>query len=251
MGRKAFVGGNWKMNGNRASVKTLVEALNNGVDASSCDVVVCPPFLYAGWVKENIKPEIAVGVQNCYLKTSGAFTGEVAAEMIQDAGIPYVILGHSERRDLFGETNEMVGSKVAHALQTGLSVIVCIGEHLDEHNSGKTAEVLAEQLAAIAPQVSDWSRVVLAYEPVFCIGTGISMSPEEAQATHVILRGWLMANVNPEVAGSLRILYGGSVSAASAPLLAQQPDIDGFLVGGASLKGPDFSAIVAAAASRK
>ena len=163
--------------------------------------------------------------------------------MIKDCGCEWVILGHSERRHVFGETDALIGDKVAFALESGLHLIPCIGEKLEEREAGKTEEVCFQQLKVIADKVSDWSRVVLAYEPVWAIGTGKTATPEQAQEVHAALRKWLAENVSPEVAASLRILYGGSVGAANCKELAACADIDGFLVGGASLK-PDFVQII-------
>jgi len=187
--------------------------------------------------------KFGVAAQNCYKVAKGAFTAEISPQMIKDCGCQWVILGHSERRHVFGETDELIGEKVGFALESGLSIIPCIGEKLEEREAGKTEEVCFNQLKAIADKVSDWSKVVLAYEPVWAIGTGKTASPEQAQEVHAALRKWLAEKVSPEVSENLRILYGGSVSAANCKELATCPDIDGFLVGGASLK-PDFVTII-------
>ncbi|MCL4127901.1 UNVERIFIED_CONTAM: hypothetical protein GTU68_000208 [Idotea baltica] len=187
--------------------------------------------------------EIGVAAQNCYKVGKGAFTGEIAPSMIQDLGCEWVILGHSERRNVFGESDELISEKVGFALESGLKVIPCIGEKLDEREGGRTQEVVFRQMKALLPNIKDWSRVVIAYEPVWAIGTGMTASPAQAQEVHAQLRQWLRDNVSAEVADSTRIIYGGSVSAANCNELASTGDIDGFLVGGASLK-PDFIKII-------
>lgn len=183
-----------------------------------------------------------MAVQNCWEGPGGAYTGEVSAEMIADAGIPWVILGHSERRSLCGETSELVAKKVKYAIDHGLNVMACIGETLAEREAGNTLNVCYSQMAPIAAALTkdDWSHVVIAYEPVWAIGTGKVATPAQAQEVHAGVRAWLKDNVSPEVASSTRIQYGGSVNAGNCEELASQPDIDGFLVGGASLNGPDF-----------
>jgi len=244
--RVFFVGGNWKLNGTKDSITKLVKELNVGTIPAreKAEVVVSPPAIYLEFVKNQIRTEIEVSAQNCYSEPKGAFTGEISADMIKDCGIPWVILGHSERRDIFKETNEIVGKKVNHALSVGLKVIVCIGEHIEERKAGKTDEVLFTQLKAIVPNVKDWKGVVLAYEPVWAIGTGETATPDVAQATHASIRKWLSENTSHDVAQSTRIIYGGSVKGSNCNELAVQPDIDGFLVGGASLIGAEFLTIV-------
>jgi len=218
--------------------------LNSGKLSGDTDVVVAPPSLYVSYVKDNLKSNVQVSLQNCHGASSGAFTGEVAAEMGEDVGCTWVILGHSERRHKFGESDEVIGAKVKHVLtNTKLGVIACIGELLEEREANKTMDVCATQMKAIAANVSDWSRVVIAYEPVWAIGTGKVATPDQAQEVHCDLRKWLSANVNEEVANSTRILYGGSVSGGNCVELSKKEDVDGFLVGGASLK-EDFVNIV-------
>ncbi|KAH9604036.1 hypothetical protein KSS87_015022 [Heliosperma pusillum] len=245
MARKFFVGGNWKCNGTTGEVKKIVETLNAGKIASSdvVEVVVSPPYVFLTTVKSELRPEIQVAAQNCWVKKGGAFTGEVSAEMLSDLSIPWVILGHSERRALLNESNEFVGEKVAYALSKGLKVIACVGETLEQREAGTTMDVVAAQTKAIADKVTDWTNVVIAYEPVWAIGTGKVASPEQAQEVHAELRKWLVANISAEVAASTRIIYGGSVSGANCKELAGKPDVDGFLVGGASLK-PEFIDII-------
>ncbi|KAF9316475.1 triosephosphate isomerase [Podila horticola] len=242
MPRKFIVGGNFKLNGSQSSLKTLVEGLNQGDLDSNVEIVVSPPFVYLDQVRKAVRKDVAVAGQNCYFKSSGAYTGEVAAEMLKDLGIEWVILGHSERREFFKESDEEIGAKVAHALKTGLKVMACVGEKLEEREANKTTEVVFRQLAAIAKQVEDWTNVVVAYEPVWAIGTGKVATPDQAQEVHKAIRGWLKENVNAQVAEATRIMYGGSVNGGNAATLAKEEDVDGFLVGGASLK-PEFVTI--------
>jgi len=235
--RKFFVGGNWKMNNLRSDTDKLVELLNSAsIDFDKTEVLVAPPAPYLSYVREKLKPNFHVAAQNCYKVEQGAFTGDISPAMIKDNGCNWVILGHSERRHVFGESDQLIGEKVEHALKTGLHVLPCIGEKLEERQAGKSDEVNFRQLKAIADKVTNWSRVVIAYEPVWAIGTGKTASPQLAQEVHANLRKWLAKNIGEDVAKSTRILYGGSVTASNCKELASQPDIDGFLVGGASLK---------------
>ncbi|XP_008802725.1 triosephosphate isomerase, cytosolic [Phoenix dactylifera] len=248
MGRKFFVGGNWKCNGTTDEVKKIVTTLNEAEVPSEdvVEVVVSPPFVFLTLVKGLLRSDFNIAAQNCWVRKGGAFTGEVSAEMLVNLGIPYVILGHSERRQLLREANDFVGDKVAYALSQGLKVIACVGETLEQRESGSTMDVVAAQTKAIADRISDWTNVVVAYEPVWAIGTGKVATPAQAQEVHCGLRKWLHANVSAEVAASTRIIYGGSVSGANCKELAAQPDVDGFLVGGASLK-PEFVDIIKSA----
>ncbi|XP_030930127.1 triosephosphate isomerase, cytosolic [Quercus robur] len=252
MARKFFVGGNWKCNGTTEEVKKIVSTLNEGQvpPPDVVEVVVSPPFVFLPLVKNLLRPDFHVAAQNCWVKKGGAFTGEVSAEMLVNLGIPWVILGHSERRQILNETNEFVGEKVAYALSKGLKVIACVGETLEQRESGTTVEVVAAQTKAIAERVSNWADVVLAYEPVWAIGTGKVATPAQAQEVHFELRKWFHANISPEVAATIRIIYGGSVNGANSKELAVQPDVDGFLVGGASLK-PEFIDIIKSAEVKK
>lgn len=248
MARKFFVGGNWKCNGTVTEVHKIVDVLN-GADVPSTDVVevvVSPPFVFLPQVKTALRSDFAVAAQNAWVKKGGAFTGEISAEMLVNLEIPWVILGHSERRALLKESNEFVADKVAYALSQGLKVIACIGETLQQREAGETMTIVSEQTKAIAGKVQDWSNVVLAYEPVWAIGTGKVATPAQAQEVHDDLRSWLAAHVSSDVAESVRIIYGGSVSGGNCVELAGQPDVDGFLVGGASLK-PEFVDIIKAA----
>lgn len=252
MGRKFFVGGNWKCNGTTEEVKKIVNTLNEGQVPSQdvVEVVVSPPFVFLPLVKSLLRPDFHVAAQNCWVKKGGAYTGEISAEMLVNLDIPWVIIGHSERRLILGEANEFVGDKVAYALSKGLKVIACVGETLEQREAGTTVEVVAAQTKAIAALVSDWTNVVLAYEPVWAIGTGKVATPAQAQEVHDELRKWLHQNTSPEVAATTRIIYGGSVNAANSKELAAQPDVDGFLVGGASLK-PEFIDIIKSAEVKK
>ncbi|XP_070153440.1 triose phosphate isomerase [Polyergus mexicanus] len=243
MARKFFVGGNWKMNGTKSEINDIVAFLKTGPLDPNVEIVVGVPSIYLTYVTSIVPNNVSVSAQNTYKVSKGAFTGEISPAMLLDNDIPWVILGHSERRNVFGETDELIAEKVAHALETGLKVIACIGEKLEEREAGKTEEVVYKQTKAIADKIKSWDNVVLAYEPVWAIGTGKTATPQQAQEVHEKLREWLSKNVNPAVSQSLRIIYGGSVTAANAKDLAKEKDIDGFLVGGASLK-PDFVQIV-------
>ncbi|XP_054164910.1 triosephosphate isomerase-like [Oppia nitens] len=243
MVRKFFVGGNWKMNGGKALNNEIIQTLVNGPLDDGTEVVVSVPSIYLSEVRRQLPEKIGVSAQNAYKVSKGAFTGEISPAMLKDIGINWVLLGHSERRNVFGETDELIADKVGHALDEGLKVIACIGELLDEREAGKTTDVVFRQTKAIAAKVKDWNQVVLAYEPVWAIGTGKTASPAQAQEVHLQLREWLKTNVSPAVAESTRIIYGGSVTGGNAKELAQEKDVDGFLVGGASLK-PEFVQIV-------
>lgn len=238
-----FVGGNWKCNGDKASVEELVAGLNSGSFPPEVDVVVSPPFVYLQQVQSTIKSSYQVAAQNCWVNKGGAFTGEVSPCMLTDIDIPWVILGHSERRSVCGESDELIGKKVKFALQEGLKIIACIGETLQQRESGEMFNVLDRQMHAICDNVNDWDKVVLAYEPVWAIGTGVVASPAQAQEVHAFLRDWLVKQAGPTVANTTRILYGGSVNDGNCEELATQPDVDGFLVGGASLKASSFLTI--------
>lgn len=243
MSRKFFVGGNWKMNGDKKSLGELIQTLNTAKLDPNCEVVCGAPAIYLDWVRSKLDAKIGVAAQNCYKVPKGAFTGEISPAMIKDVGVHWVILGHSERRHVFGESDELIGQKTAHALENGLGVIACIGEKLDEREAGITEKVVFEQTKFIADNVKDWSKVVLAYEPVWAIGTGKVASPAQAQEVHEKLRAWMKKNVSEAVANSVRIIYGGSVTGGSCKELGAQPDVDGFLVGGAALK-PEFVDII-------
>jgi len=248
MTRAFFVGGNWKMNGSKAMIDSIAENLNQTSVPKDVQVVCGAPAAYMSYAQSKItNKSVAVAAQNCYSVGKGAFTGETAPEMLKDLDIDWVILGHSERRHVFGESDELIGAKVKHALEVGLNIIPCIGEKLEEREAGKTEEVVFNQMKFIADNVSDWSKVVIAYEPVWAIGTGKVATPEQAQDIHQKLRQWIKEKVSAEVAEKVQILYGGSVNGKNCKELAKKEDIDGFLVGGASLK-PEFSDIINATA---
>jgi len=252
--RKLIVAGNWKLNLLRAEAEALIKQLKATCETDAADVVVCPPYTALAVVKPLlIGSRLGLGAQDLYWESSGAFTGEVSGPMLADAGCQYVIVGHSERRQYFGETNETVARKARAALASNLTPIVCIGETLAERDANKTLSVLASQLegALGAWTASEMQRIVLAYEPVWAIGTGRTATPEQAQEVHAFIRQWLAKKFGTPVSESIRIQYGGSVNAANAATLMGQPDVDGALVGGASLKAEAFSVIVKAAVGAK
>jgi triosephosphate isomerase len=239
------VGGNWKCNGNTASIQKLVQDLNAGEITADVEVICAPPMVYLPRVQSTLDRKYALSAQNCWVGEGGAYTGEVAAEMLVDNNIPWVILGHSERRALIGESDEFIGQKCAYAISKGLSVMACIGETLEERERGDTLNVCRRQLQAIVNAISpaDWEKVVIAYEPVWAIGTGKVATPAEAQETHAGIRAYMAEAVSASVASAVRIQYGGSVNAGNCEELARCEDIDGFLVGGASLIGDAFITI--------
>ncbi|TMS34837.1 hypothetical protein L596_002348 [Steinernema carpocapsae] len=243
MGRKFFVGGNWKMNGDKAMIDGIVAFLNQSGNTDNVDVVVAPPAPYLVYVKEQLKSSVEVAAQNCYKVPKGAFTGEISPAMVKDLGLKWVILGHSERRHVFGESDCLIADKTVHAIESGLDVVFCIGEKLEEREAGHTKNVNFRQLQAIVDRKVNWDKIVIAYEPVWAIGTGKTASPEQAQEVHAWIREFLKEKVSADVAEKVRIIYGGSVTAENCVELGKKPDIDGFLVGGASLK-PDFVKII-------
>lgn len=242
--RKFFVGGNWKCNGSVSQASELVSMINQSTLSQDTEVVVCPSQLHLQGVKETLRTDISVGGQDCWAKGNGAFTGETSADMLADMGVKWVIIGHSERRGN-GESNEDVAAKAKYALSKGLSVLACCGEPLDSRESGTTNEYVFPQIKAYADVFSkeDWDKVVIAYEPIWAIGTGLTATPEQAQDTHSAIRQYIGEVAGADAASNIRILYGGSANAKTAPGLSAKPDIDGFLVGGASLK-PEFADIV-------
>ncbi|BGP19347.1 hypothetical protein JCM10213_006853 [Rhodosporidiobolus nylandii] len=244
--RKLFVGGNFKMNGDLATLTKLVNQFNEAdVDVESAEVVIAPPALYILPLKQLARKGIQVAAQNAHQLPAGAYTGEISLQQLKDIGLNWVILGHSERRTLFHETDELVAEKTKAALDTDVSVIFCIGETLEEREANKTTEVVTRQTEALAKVISEeqWKNVVVAYEPVWAIGTGKVATPEQAQETHKIIRNFLAKRISDKVAQETRIIYGGSVAGKNAKELCNQPDIDGALVGGASLK-PEFVDII-------
>ncbi|GIY32350.1 triosephosphate isomerase [Caerostris extrusa] len=231
------------MNGSKSSIDGIVKFLSAGPLDPKTEIVLGCPAIYMDYAISKMPKTIGIAAQNCYKVASGAFTAEISPAMIKDIGSEWVILGHSERRNVFGENDALIADKTAHALSEGLKVIACVGELLEEREAGKTQEVVFRQTKAIADKVTDWKKVVIAYEPVWAIGTGKQPSPEQAQEVHEQLRKWLAENVSADVAKTTRIIYGGSVTASNCKELAKKPDVDGFLVGGASLK-PEFVQII-------
>ena len=246
MMRKLIVG-NWKMNGSLAANHDLLTAINAGLTSSSCQVAVCVPAPYLAQVQLlSASSPLLWGAQDVSSSESGAFTGEVSAAMLRDFGVRYALVGHSERRQYHGETDEVIALKAQRALSAGITPIVCVGETLAQREAGQTAEVVKRQLAAVIHTNGHCiSEIVVAYEPVWAIGTGKTATPEQAQEVHAMLRHQLASA--SEHAGKIAILYGGSMNASNAASLLSQKDIDGGLVGGASLKAADFLSIVAAA----
>lgn len=240
--------GNWKMNLDRAGAVALARGLRERIgDRDDVDVAVAPPFVYIEAVVAALEGSpIKVGGQNACDQTSGAFTGEVSAAMLRDVGCSFVVLGHSERRHVYGETDELVNAKVERALAEGLEVVLCVGETLEERQAGQTEAVvrrhLGQGLAGVA--AADMARVTIAYEPVWAIGTGHTATPEQAGEVHRYLRGLLSGLYDDRVSGSTRIQYGGSVKPDNVRELLAVEDVDGALVGGASLKPDSFHAIV-------
>ena len=244
---KKLIAGNWKMNGGLAANEALVQAMLAGIGSPKADVALCAPAPYLAQLQSLLKGSpIAWGSQDVSAHEQGAYTGEVSAAMLRDFACRYAIVGHSERRQYHGETDAVVAEKAQRALAAGITPIVCVGETLAEREAGVTEEVVKRQLAAVIHLVGHCiTEIVVAYEPVWAIGTGKTATPEQAQAVHAVLRAQLKAATpNPE---RIQILYGGSMNAANAATLLAQPAIDGGLIGGASLKAPDFLQIVAAA----
>ena len=242
------VAANWKCNGTFKGLDDLLATFNAAKFDHNVQCVVAPTFLHIPFVQQALKNDkFVIAAQNVIAK-SGAFTGEVSLDLLKDANIKWVILGHSERRQYYGETSEVVASKVDASVNAGFMVIACIGETLKEREDGRTAAVVITQIATIAQKLrtESWANIVVAYEPVWAIGTGKVASPEQAQEVHHIIRQWVASNIGADVASKLRILYGGSVTAANAQSLYAMGDVNGFLVGGASLK-PEFVKIIEAA----
>jgi triosephosphate isomerase len=248
--RKKFIAGNWKMFTTSATARALAAAVVKGVGREDrVRVAVCPPFPYLTTVAEVLRGSpVTLGGQNLYPEKEGAFTGEVSPTMLLDVGCRYVIVGHSERRHKLGENDAFINRKVHAALEAGLHVILCVGETLPEREADRTEAVLQTQLSGglAAVGAEQLARVVIAYEPVWAIGTGRNATPEQAQAAHVFLRRQVAAGFGEEAARQLVIQYGGSVKPDNAAALLGQPDVDGALVGGASLQADQFLAIVRA-----
>jgi len=244
---KQLIAGNWKMNGNLAANDALVRAIASGMKEAACSVAVCVPAPYLAQVQMlRAGSQLELGAQDVSQHEQGAYTGEVSAAMLKEFGVRYAIVGHSERRQYHGETDAAVAEKAKVALAAGITPIVCVGETLAEREAGKTEEVVKRQMAAIIHTNGHCiSEIVVAYEPVWAIGTGRTATPEQAQQVHALLRAQLKAAT--EHADRVRILYGGSMNAGNAASLLAQPDINGGLIGGASLKAPDFLQIIASA----
>ena len=237
MARTFFVGGNWKANPKTVEeVQKLIEILNAAQINVPVEVVIGAPAIYLPLLKDKLRKDWGVSAENMYFKPNGAFTGEVTGPMFKSFGIDWTILGHSERRDIFKEDEEMLGAKAAAALEQDFKIIYCCGEHLEERKAGKAEEFVAAQIENLVKHVpaDKWNKVVIAYEPIWAIGTGVVASTKDAQEMCKAIRDLIAAKVNAEVAGKIQILYGGSVKADNCNELAAQPDVDGFLVGGAS-----------------
>jgi len=244
---KKLIAGNWKMNGSLAANQALLKGLLSGLKDPACDIAVCVPTPYLAQCQALLATsQLVLGAQDVSQHELGAYTGEVSVTMLKDFGVRYAIVGHSERRQYHGETDTVVAAKAQRALANGVTPIVCVGETLAEREAGKTEEVVKRQLAAVIHLNGHCiSEIVVAYEPVWAIGTGKTASPEQAQQVHAVLRAQLKA-ATPQ-ADRIKLLYGGSMNAANAAQLLAQSDIDGGLIGGASLKAPDFLTIIAAA----
>ena len=249
--RRKLIAGNWKMNSDNVSAAALAKGVAEGAGvAPDVDLLVCPPAVYLAAVGDSLTGSpVALGAQNMYFEGNGAFTGEISAAMLTDLGAEYVILGHSERRTLLDETDEVVNKKTLAALEAGLIPIVCVGELLEQREAGTTAEVIRSQVTGSLAGIpaEKMPGVVVAYEPVWAIGTGKVATPEQAEEVHADLRTLLAEQYSDSVAQQVRILYGGSMKPGNARELLSQPNVDGGLIGGASLKASDFLGIAAAA----
>ena len=251
--RKPFVAGNWKMNMDSASSESLAEAVAAGsrdIAGKNVTVAVCPPFVYLEGVFSALKTSnVAVGAQDLYIEKQGAFTGEISAAMLKDVGCVYVLCGHSERRHVIGESDELINKKVTVAISGGLLPILCVGELLEERKAEQTSEVVTRQmkngLAGLSAEKA--SAVTIAYEPVWAIGTGLTATPQQAQEAHHLIRDLIAEMYDDGLSEEMRILYGGSVKPDNAAELMHQQDVDGSLVGGASLKADSFIQIIRAA----
>lgn len=248
--RKAVIAGNWKMNKTPEEAKALVSAILPAAQNAGCEVVVCVPFVDLFPVLEAAKgSRLGVGAQNCHWAPSGAFTGEISAPMLSSMGVQYVIIGHSERRTYFGETDKTVNQRIRAALDSGLSVILCVGESLEQREQGITSELVSLQTKIALCGVSDeeLKRIIIAYEPIWAIGTGKTATAEQANEVCATIRSAVASLYGSASADALTIQYGGSMNAKNADELLAQPDVDGGLIGGASLKPDDFARIIQAA----
>lgn len=249
--RRYLIAGNWKMNTNLESGTALASAVAEqaGSATDKVDILLCPPSPYLISIVQAVGgSKVVVGAQNAHFEESGAYTGEISLDMVQDTGCTAVILGHSERRHVFGETDELINKKVEATVKKGLQAVLCVGELIEEREANKTEEVLDTQMAGGLDGITaeQMANVVIAYEPVWAIGTGHTASKEQAEEAHLHLRQWLATRFNDEVAQATRILYGGSVKPANAGELLSQPNVDGALVGGASLTPENFVPIIEA-----
>ncbi len=248
--RKAVIAGNWKMNKTPCEARELLEAIKPLVQNAKCDVVACVPFVDLQTALDaTAGSNIGIGAENCHWEASGAYTGEISAPMLKAMSVPYVIIGHSERRTYFGETDVTVNKRVRAALDNGLTVILCVGEYLEQREQGITGEVVSLQTKIALQGVSadELKRVIIAYEPVWAIGTGKTATAEQANEVCALIRSTVAGLYNWAAANALTIQYGGSMNAQNAAELLDQPDVDGGLIGGASLKPADFAEIVKAA----
>jgi triosephosphate isomerase len=247
---RKIVAGNWKMNLNKAEcLKLADELIAQKTKQPTAEVIICPPFPWISMLADKLTPHgFILGAQNCAAHTSGAYTGEVSAQMLASAGASCVILGHSERRSLFGDSDAIILEKCKQALNAGLHVILCCGETLEERENGDVQAVIRQQLSAVIPQITDVSesRLIVAYEPVWAIGTGKTASPEQAEEVHVFIRSLLCEFLGAAIGAAVPILYGGSCNASNAEGLFARKEIDGGLIGGASLKADDFFKIIRA-----
>jgi len=246
--RRPCVAGNWKMQGSYSMIETLLGELHQQEQyLQGIDVILCPPFVYLERVAKMLQRQestFLLGAQNTYCEEKGAYTGEVSAAMLKDVGCQYVIIGHSERRQLFAESDELIARKFRAAYHAGLTPILCLGETQAERVSGQTFAVIRRQLDSVleVAELNCFNRAMIAYEPVWAIGTGLTATPEQANEVHTTLRGWI-AESDPKIASGVRILYGGSVKASNAKELFCEPNVDGGLIGGASLEGQAFLSI--------
>ena len=248
--RQAVIAGNWKMNKTPAEAAALAAAIKEKAAGAKCGVVICVPFVDLQNALEATKgSNVKVGAQNCHFEKSGAFTGEISAPMLKEMGVEYVIIGHSERRTYFGETDVTVNKRTLAALEAGLKVILCVGEYLEQRQQGVTAELVGMQtrIALRGVSAEQLKNVIIAYEPVWAIGTGLTATPEQADEVCGVIRGTVEKLYGSAAAEGLTVQYGGSMNAKNADDLLKKPNVDGGLIGGASLKPDDFAVIVAAA----
>lgn len=247
MPRTKFIAGNWKMNTTRAAAEALARGVAAGAPAG-VEVGVAPPFVYLDAVRQALAgSSVLLGAQDVYFEKNGAFTGEISVEMLDDLGVRFCLTGHSERRHVLKEPTELVAQKATAVYNAGLVLIHCVGEKLEERDANRTLDVVSEQLAELSPKIDDPQRLVIAYEPVWAIGTGRNATDEQAQEVHAYIRDELSKSWNKDFADRVRIQYGGSMKPENAAGLLHQPDVDGGLIGGASLKPEMFLAIVKAA----